>query len=98
MVSWIKLWEYANQIGEQFYYTITEDETLFRDYMKYMYYYNGVIGIDDKNSTKYYYKTKYTDGTLTIDVANQITYNDGGLDSSNNISQYPNGGELWLID
>ncbi len=97
MVNLINFLNFA----KQYFYTSTEDEELFRECLDYMYYSNGVVGLDFEHSPSYYYRnTKYLKGSLTFDISIDmlITYVNGGLDADESIMRYEGGGRLWMVD
>ena len=66
-------------------YLKTQDESLFRNYLKYCYYLKGAIDFDTKQT--HTQSTSYK-GTLIMDNTKNIFYYNGGLsaDSSLNVS------------
>ena len=98
MVLWVKIKEFA----EKYHYNLTEDEDLFRDFMQFMFYYDGVVGIDPDHPPSYYYKpTSYTDGYLLVDLNYNALYYNGELSGKDEIMKdnYENQrGRIWLLD
>lgn len=59
-----------------------EDKILFKDYLKNVYYLNGVVGLDAEHD--YVYGTNYSAGELAVDVNKSIFYLNGELSADTN--------------
>ena len=98
MVDVVKLLDFM----KSYFYTSSEDESLFRSYLEYLRYDNGVVLMDlskppSKFPELYYSRTVY-DGRFVGDVNINISYSDGVLDGDDTVLLDNGGGQLWVAD
>lgn len=77
MVNVMELLVNLKEFALQYLILTTEDKLLFKDLLKYVYYMNGVVGLDYENV--HTYQTNYTQGSVGVDNDKHIFYINGGL-------------------
>ena len=94
MVNVTELLVNLKEFAVQYLVLTTEDKILFKDLLKYVYYMNGVVGLDYENL--HIYQTNYTQGNVGVDNDKHIFYINGELIADNDTGVIITGCKLTI--